>query len=251
MNATEIFQGELNTIGISDQNRTHNLFEYSSMSMQALDFAASAAGRLDQEAARLLRMAYQMMRFRVDKLLELSLFGEVQGAAKFAMAKMPLPLHSYFIHSGAAIAAMQGENSDPLLEGIDIALSDSGDPVKIEGDLIYGLAVIIRSERVIHKADPEQLAITVSAEEKEVVAMLQIAAASIMDAIVSALDILKNKLLERQALYVCENCGFQSLAPNEEYECPLCASKRGTVCYRPFPKISKETGANYQELIRA
>lgn len=251
MGANEAIETELAVIGITDQNRTHNIFEYSSMSMQALDFGASAAGRLDQEAARLLRMAYQLMRFRVDKLLELSLFGEVQGEKKFGMAKLPMPLHSYLIHSGAAIAAMQGENANPMLDGIDIALSESGDPLTIEGDLMYGLAVIIRSEKIIHKTDPDSLVVTVSDEEKETIRMLQIASASIIDAIISALEILKNKLLERQALYVCENCGFQSLPPDEEYECPLCGAKRGSVCYRPFPQISRETGQHYQNLIRA
>lgn len=248
--ADQILRNELSQIGVDEQNRDANWFEYSTTTLLALDLAASAAGRLDAEAARLLRMAYGMMKFRVDKLLEMSLFGPVEGAKKFGMAPRPIKLHSFFITSSAAMAAMQGENAGSLLDGIDIAMSDTGDPMKMEGDLMYGLAVIIRSERMINKADPSALVTTISDEEKEIVAMLQIAAATILDLIMDALQILKNKILELQALYVCLSCGYQGTAPDEEYKCPLCGGTRSSVCYKPF-KPGKETVDYYADLIRS
>lgn len=246
---SDLLQDELIDIGITDSNRYHNLFEYSSIACQSLDFAASAAGKLDAEAARFLRMAHGMMRFRADKLLELSLFGAMDGNKKFMVSNKKLPLCAAFVFSGAAIAAMQGENADPLLDGIDLALSNQGDPMKLEGHLIIALAMLARSERFIIKVEPEVLAITVSDEEKDTVLALQLAAHTILDLVMQSLQILKDKVLERQGLYVCLNCGYQSaVAPDEEWECPLCGSKRGSVCHTPV-RPGKESAARYARLI--
>lgn len=247
--STDLLHDELTDIGITDSNRYHNWFEYSSIACQSLDFAASAAGKLDAEAARYLRMAHGMMRFRADKLLELSLFGAMDGNKKFMVSDKRLPLHAAFVFSGAAIAAMQGENADPLLDGIDLALSNSGDPMTLEGHLIIALAILVRSERFIIKVEPEVLATTISDEEKFVIGGLQVGAHTILDLIMQALQILKDKLLERQGLYVCLNCGFQEVtAPDEEYKCPLCGSSRGSVCHTPV-RPGKESAERYARLI--
>lgn len=249
MQPTEFLESELSEIGVTDANRYHNLFEYSSIAAQSLDFAASAAGRLDAEGARLLRMAHGMMRFRADKLIELSLFGPVENGKKFSVSPKKLPLQAAYIFSGAAIAAMDGENADPLLDGIDKALSPDGNPKTIEGHLLNGLAMLIKSERFIISVEPGVLACTVTDEEAMATENLQVAAHTILDLLVNALQILKDKVLEKPGLYVCLNCGHQeAFPPSEEYECPLCGSKRGSLCRTPV-RPGKESSDRYARLV--
>lgn len=245
------FEDSVSAIGVTDLNRYHNLFEYSAISLQSLDFAASAAGQLDAEAARFLRMAHGMMRFRVDKILEMSLFDPPRDGQSFGVAKLPYRLRSFYITAGAAAAAMAPENADPVLQSLDIALDPMGSPQAIEGHLVYGLAVIALSEREIVNAKPESLVITVDQEQADTVAMLQTAAASIRDLILQALKIIKDKIVGRPSLYVCENCGLQfAVSPDEEFECPLCKARRGLICARPF-EPGPEMVERYRQAVKS
>lgn len=242
-------QSTINNLGISSANAWANVYTYSLMAMQNLDYGASAASRIDVEAGEKLRQAYGFVRFRVDKLLEMNLLGPLDKEARpFQLVSEPISTFASVppIMSASAIAAVEAdETAVDLVEATD----KDGNLAKVEGALVAGLRAIADAEFAIHIMEPRLFGRPVGHDQMKTIFALQQAAISIHDLVQEALELLKERIFVVPGMRCCGGCGLIIDAPETDSECPLCGAGGNLMsCYPATP--SREATIAYEKAQR-
>ena len=228
-----------NLLGITGNNAWSNIFSYSLLAAHSLDMAASAAGRIDTEAARYLRMAQGMIRTRTDILARQSFYVSKKVDGRQINLKIaPQPLEAYSrlqVATSQDSAVMQkAENADGTRKDIEGALLViAGEKYKIEGVLISNLVEIVKAERAFYQMPIDKSAIPISKEQKGIMSCLQISALVIADIISQSIEMLKNKLAGYRDLYICASCGLIYYEIPEK--CEICEAGQSLIVKYPLP----------------
>lgn len=232
-------QNDRSLLGITESNAWGNLFSYSLLAAQSLDFSASAAGRIDTEAARQLRMAQGMIRTRIDILVKEAFYVSktVNGKeVRLKVATEPLEAFSSLqVACSEDSARMQARENlyEQTRQDIGNALLRlDGEEVEIEGALISNLVEIIKAELAFYRMPLENSFNPISSDQKHLLNSLRFGAVVIADIIHQAIERLRNKLAAYQDLYVCTNCGY--LFYELPDKCHICESGQSLIIQYPF-----------------
>lgn len=224
-------------IGVNDRNSWANLFSYSLLTATSLDLAASAAGRIDTEAARYLRMAQSMVRTRLDILIRQASYGPVnEKNVGLRMAAEPVEAFSKLdlvSSEDTAVIRQADMREEAASDLVNALLTVDGKKAEIDGCLIANLAAIIKAEMAFFRIPLENVVVPVGNEQRNLIIGLQVAAATIADFIQHAIEILKDKLAAYYELYVCTSCGklYYELVD----QCELCEASQALIVRYPFP----------------
>lgn len=217
--------------GVTRHNIFENLYTYSIFASQNLDFLASAAGRVDVEAARYLRMAQQMVRTRVDVLFRQSLF----GADGFGAVSSFKPFGEITIATSEDAGQAFKAESEAIISDLDKffqGASDWGENMKMEGPLFENLRWILKGEQAFNESDLRQFMTFQDADQAYVMEKLQMASATVQAHIYKGIELLRNKFLAytgSRGKLICASCGsqFRDVALDDNGNpgpCPVCGS---------------------------
>lgn len=226
-------------LGITASNAWGNLFSYSLLAAHSLDFSASAAGRIDTEASRMLRMAQGMIRTRIDILVKEAFYvsKKVDGETKrLKVGTEPLEVFSSLQVACSEDSAIMHdkENINQTCRDIENALlTMDGEKAEIEGALISNLAGIIKAELAFYRMPLEKTVKPISEEQAGLINSLRLGAIVIADIIHHAIEKIKDKLAEQQDLYLCTNCGYLFYKLPEK--CGVCEAGQSLIVKYPFP----------------
>lgn len=226
-------------LGIKASNAWGNIFSYSLLAAHSLDMTASAAGRIDVEAARQIRMAQNMIRTRIDILAKESLYGYKKENGKEIRLKVcPDPFKGFSsLQVACSIDTAKLQNTNEAKKNSkDVAnalFALEGGKTEISGALISNMVEIVKTELAFYRMPLEQAVRPISKEQQCLMNSLKIAAVIIADLINQALERIKDKLEERQDLYLCENCGMIYYELPEK--CDVCEAGQSLIIKYPFP----------------
>lgn len=108
-----------------------------------------------------------------------------------------------------------------------------GGKTESSGALISNLVEIVKMELAFYRMLLEQAVRPISKEQQYLMNSLKIVAVIIADLINQAIERIKDKLEERQDLYVCENCGMIYYELPEE--CDVCEAGQSLITRYSFP----------------
>lgn len=220
-----------NDCGVNRGNVFENIFTYSMFASQNLDFLASAAGKVDMEAARYIRTAQQMVRTRVDVLFRTAFFGDEGFKAKGEFK----PFGEIFIATSEDAGQAFKAESDDVLEDLEKffrGATQQGESMRMEGRLFENLRCILKAEEAFLFCDLNDLIEMVSDDQRWIMEKLQQAAAVICNFLYMAVELLRNKMLyqlEAKGDLVCLSCGslFNMLDTDDQGKpapCPVCGA---------------------------
>lgn len=227
-------------LGITASNAWGNLFSYSLLAAHSLDFSASAAGRIDTEAARMLRMAQGMIRTRIDIFVKEAFYvsKKVDGETiRLKVGTEPLEAFSRLqvaCSEDSAIMQDKKKIKNQTYRDIEGALQIlDGEQGHIDGALIFNLVEIIKAELAFYRMPLENAVKPISNEQHYLMNSLRVGAIVIADIIHQAIERIKGKLEEQQDLYLCTNCGklFYELPE----KCGTCEAGQSLIVKYPFP----------------
>lgn len=225
-----------NDCGVNRGNVFENIFTYSMFASQNLDFLASAAGKVDVEAARYIRTAQQMVRTRVDVLVRISFFGDEGFRAKGDFK----PFGGIFIATSEDAGQAFKAKSDEVLEDLEKffrGATQQGESMRMEGRLFENLRHILKAEEAFLFSDLAQIVKTATDEQEWIMKKMQEAAATICDYLYKAVELLRNKILYQLANtgdLVCLSCGslFNMLDMDDHGKpapCPVCGAPHSMI----------------------
>lgn len=217
--------------GVTQYNIFENIFTYSIFASQNLDFLASAAGRVDIEAARFLRMAQQMVRTRVDVIFRTVFFGQSGFGARFSFQPFGEITIATSEDAGQAFKAEANSlvsDLDGFLEGA----TDWGESMKMEGRLFENLRWILKAEEAFYNCDLKTIVTMPDNDHVYVMEKLQMASITIQAFIYRGLELLRNKILVQngnKSKLICTSCGSQFMAIEFDDNggpapCPVCGA---------------------------
>lgn len=222
----------LKTCGVTRDNIFTNLFIYSMFASQNLDFLASAAGKVDIEAARHIRMAQQIIRTRIDILFRQSFFGDGEFKAIGSFE----PFGEIEIATSEDAGQAFKADSDEIINDLEKffhGVSDCGDRIKMEGPIFDNLRRIMVAEEKFYHCDLQSIFKTETEEQDFIIKNLQIAAATVLLCLYDAIELLRNKFLfttcGNTGRLVCSSCGSLMLSIENDEEsgpalCPVCGA---------------------------
>lgn len=226
-------------LGITASNAWGNLFSYSLLAAHSLDMSASAAGRIDTEAARLLRIAQNMIRTRIDIIVKQSFYYSREtekGTIRLNVnPNQVLEFSSLQVACSEDSARLQNaDNREKTAADLKHALlTIDGEKAQIDGVLISNLVEIIKAELAFYRMPLENSMNPISEEQRDLMNSLKFGAIVVSDIIHQAVERLKDKLEARQDLYVCMNCGdLYYMLPEK---CGTCEAGQSLIVRYPFP----------------
>lgn len=222
--------------GVTQNNIFENIFTYSIFASQNLDFLASAAGRVDIEAARFLRMAQQMMRTRVDVLFRMVFFGQQGFGARFSFQPFREITIATSEDAGQAFKAEANSIVNDLNDFLEGA-TDWGENMRMEGPLFENLRLILKTEEAFNECDLKAIVTTPDNEHAYIMEKLQMASITIQANLYRGLELLRNKILIQngnRGKLICTSCGSQLVAfefddNGAPAPCPVCGSPPSTI----------------------
>lgn len=215
-------------LGINEDNAYSNLYFYSLIALTSLDLGAEAAGRLDVEAGRLLRMAQTMVRTRIDAILQMNFYGQ-NGA--FKLANHPVNFLASFIPATGADKAEMVDNAKKQAVAAEAGMVAAG----VESgyiNLLTKLRDLAQIEERIYDAKPDEL-IWTTKDLEHIAGQLQASAASISAFIWEAIGILNKKLNHGISLWLCTKCGFLTKELGGDGY-PFCKAQASLIVEFPF-----------------
>lgn len=205
--------------GITGENWHGNLLLYSYLAAAHIDQGALAASRYDTDAARLLRMAAEGMKWRADRLLQESLYGPSrvpEGKKKeiwFKMSPWPINLANWYgVTSVDTFENWDVDQIDDALDNID----------EVQGALIRNLLGIIKTEKSLSELPVYRLAIVVNGSQENLVERMQMNAKNIADMIYEAVCIISRKFAGSAGDWLCTTCFTRYTGLPEK--CDICES---------------------------
>lgn len=217
-------------LGIIEENAGSNIIDYSISSLISIGTAAKAVGLLDTEAARYIRLAERILKYRTDRLL-----GDLLGCSNWEDSEInivPQPLKLIKFYFPESMIKVDPEDHDEILGGIKKALNDS-EITGISNPLIYSLAAILRSEQELYSSKDAGI----ESENKKALVRARVlikdGAYAIFIFIRKALQILEAKLMKNDGFYICKRCGFKMTREDKFDRCIVCGNNFADMCYFP------------------
>lgn len=202
----------LQEVGITSANSQGNALIYDLLAVGALDSVAQAVGRIDMEAARLVRMAQGIIRHRHNRLKEAIIYGPKDGQGR----RMAVSgRHVIFESVRIATDKDTAELSQAQYDGEDGKMLDEMDG-KIDGVLLFDIRAIMQIEQFLHHHGfADFYGPTITDEQAQMLADLQWCAQASTYYLRRAQDIIRQKLLREPRAYTCTACGFYYPRPEK------------------------------------
>lgn len=201
----------LQEVGVTSANGYGNALVYDLVAVGALDSVAQAVGRIDMEAARLVRQSQGIIRHRHNRLKEAILYGpkDAQGQ-RMAVSGCHAIFETVRIatdrDTAELVQAQYDGDNDKMLNEID---------GKFDGVLFYDIRAIMKIEEFLHQHGFFKFYSPITGEQERMLSDLQWCAQVSAFYLQKTQDIIRKKLLNEPRNYVCSACGFYYPRPDK------------------------------------